>query len=165
MQIASDRVVSFGYTLRDEEGTLIDESGEGHPATYLHGHGGLIPGVERALEGKAVGDSIQCTVPPEEGYGPYIPDLDLAVPVDRFSEEDRARLAPGVQFQGPHPEKEGESLVYTVHEVGSEDIKVSANHPLAGRTLSFDLTVVAVRAATEEELANGHVHGPEGQQA
>jgi FKBP-type peptidyl-prolyl cis-trans isomerase SlyD len=164
MQITKDRVVSFAYTLTDEEGTVLDSSEGGEPLVYLHGHGGIIEGLESEMEGKDEGSAFDCTIPPEQAYGAYDPELDIAVPLEAFPEEHREELQPGVRFQGPHPADQTQPVIYTVHLVEPEVVKVSGNHALAGRTLHFQIEVVDVRDATPEELEHGHVHGAGGHQ-
>lgn len=160
MQATTDTVVSFTYKLTNGSGELIDESTD-EPLVYLHGHGGLIPGVEQAMEGKEAGEAFEVSVSPEEGYGTYDPELDLMVPWDQFPPEAKEQLQPGVRFQAQHP-KSGEPLVYTVHEADDEGVKCSGNHALAGQDLHFDIEVVEVREATTEEVEHGHVHGAGG---
>lgn len=162
MPIASDNVVSFAYTLTDTEGNVIDKGDKEAPLTYLHGHKNLIPGMEEALEGKDVGDSFETVIPPEKAYGERDPNLDLALSKDQFPEEHQEQLAPGVQFQGPHPENEDESTVYTIHQIENDKVLVSGNHPLAGMPLHFAIEILEIRDATSEELEHGHVHGPGG---
>ena len=162
MQIAKDTVVSFNYRLQDGEGQLLDESPEDQPLVYLHGHGGLIPGMENALDGREAGDSFSCEIPPEEGYGQHDPGLDLEIPLDQFSAEDQPHLQPGVRFQGPHPAQPDQPVIYQVHERNDDSVRVSGNHPLAGVTLHFEVSITEVRAATAEEIEHGHVHGPGG---
>jgi FKBP-type peptidyl-prolyl cis-trans isomerase SlyD len=164
MPIAADCVVSFAYTLKDDEGNIIDKGDKEAPLTYLHGHKNLIPGIEEALLGKNVGDSFDASIPPEKGYGERDPNLDLALDKSQFPEEHPSQLAPGVQFQGPHPEKDSESMVYTVHHLEGDKVYVSGNHPLAGMQLHFAIEVLEVREATAEELEHGHVHGAGGHQ-
>ena len=162
MPIAKDNVVSFAYKLTDSQGQLIDQGDKDAPLTYLHGHSNLIPGMENAIDGKEVGDSFQTIIPPAEGYGERDPNLDLVVGLDQFPEEHQSQLAPGVQFQGPHPENPEQPLVYTVHQVEDDKVMVSGNHALAGVELHFDIEILDVREGTEEEIAHGHVHGPGG---
>lgn len=160
MPIEKDQVVSFAYTLKDDEGNLIDEGTKDQPLTYLHGNNNLIPGMEEAIAGKEVGDSFETVIPPEKGYGVRDPELDLSLTMDQFPEEHREHLAPGVQFQGPHPKNETEAMVYTIHDVEGEKVLVSGNHALAGMNLNFAIEIVEVREATADELEHGHVHGP-----
>ena len=157
MNIAKDKVVTIDYTLKDKEGRVIDQSTEAAPLAYLQGNGNLLPKLEEALEGKLKGDSIQVVLPPEDGYGVHEPSKVIEVPKEMF--KDAGEVKPGMRFQarGPH----GVDLL-TVVSVEESTVKVDGNHPLADVALHFDVTVRDVREATEEELAHGHVHGPEG---
>ena len=156
MQVADLTVVTIDYTLTDETGDELDSSRGGEPLTYLHGAGNIIPGLERALVGHASGDEFTVTIPPEDAYG--LPDEDLvqSLPRSNFPAGD---IAVGSQFQadGPHG-----SQVVTVVAVDSGSVTIDANHPLAGVTLNFAVSVRDVRAATAEERKHGHVHGPGG---
>lgn len=157
MQISANKVVSIDYTLTNNEGAVIDSSEGRGPLAYLQGHSNIIPGLESALEGKSVGDSLNVTVEPKDGYGERDDNLTQAVPRQMFENADEIQV--GMQFQtsteqGPH--------IVTVIGIDDENVTVDANHPLAGETLNFDVSVVEVRDATEEEMAHGHVHGPEG---
>jgi FKBP-type peptidyl-prolyl cis-trans isomerase SlyD len=157
VQIARNKVVAIHYTLRDEQGTVIDSSSGRGPLAYLHGKGNIIPGLEQALAGKSAGDTLDVTVAPEQGYGVRDERLVQIVPRSRFPEG--AEIAPGMQLrasgqQGPR--------VVTVMKVERDFVTVDGNHPLAGRTLHFSVEVAEVRKATHEEVAHGHVHGPGG---
>jgi FKBP-type peptidyl-prolyl cis-trans isomerase SlyD len=157
MRIAKDTVVAFDYTLTDDDGQVLDSSEGREPLSYLHGAGGIIPGLERELDGKQVGDQLQVAVAPEDGYGRRNEALQQEVPRDQFDGiED---LAPGMQFRvdssvGP--------MVITVVEIAEDAVTVDGNHPLAGVNLNFAVSVREVREATEEELAHGHAHGSGG---
>jgi FKBP-type peptidyl-prolyl cis-trans isomerase SlyD len=157
VEIAKNRVVSFHYTLRDEQGQVLDASGERGPMSYLHGKNNIIPGLEQALAGKSAGDKVEVTVPPEQGYGLRSDALVQIVPRSKFPEG--AELAPGMQVRASGPR--GARLV-TVVRVERDFVTVDANHPLAGRTLCFSVEIADVRKATHEEIAHGHVHGPGG---
>ncbi len=157
MNITKDRVVSIDYTLTGNDQKVIDSSEGGEPLTYLHGHGQLVPGLERALEGKAAGEPVKVSVPPEEGYGAR--DAAKIGPVPRAAFAKVGEVKPGMRFQAGGSDGVG---MVTVVEVGDETITVDGNHPLAGETLHFDVTVRDVREATAEELSHGHVHGPGG---
>ena len=157
MQIGKDKVVSIDYTLTGSGGEVIDSSQGQEPLTYLHGAGNIIPGLERALEGKSAGDQVNTTVPPEQGYGQKNPALVQPVPRAQFP--GVSDIAVGMQFQaqtnhGPR--------VVTVVGVDPDKVTVDANHPLAGETLNFDVKVVEVRDATQQELDHKHAHGPGG---
>ncbi|MHC5067202.1 MAG: FKBP-type peptidyl-prolyl cis-trans isomerase [Planctomycetota bacterium] len=158
MQITENAVVSFAYILRDSADTIIDQSPEDQPMAYLHGHGGIISGLEMALEGRSAGDSFTVEIAPEDAYGLRDPELDLAVPLEAFPEDQHSSLQPGIRFQGPHPNNPSEALIYTVHAVEGDVVKCSGNHELAGMPLHFSIEVTDVRAATDEEIAHGHIH-------
>lgn len=157
MQIANDVVVSIEYTLTDDQGNVIDSSVGGEPLAYLHGAGNIIPGLEEALEGKAVGDSFKVTVQPSEGYGEKDEGLLQVVPRSMFRGVDQ--IEPGMQF---HAQTDYGMQVITVAKVEGDNVTVDGNHPLAGQNLNFDVKVLEVRAATAEELEHGHVHGAGG---
>ena len=157
MQIGKDKVVSIDYTLTGATGEVIDSSQGQEPLTYLHGAGNIVPGLEQALEGKAAGDHVNATVAPDQGYGQKNPQL--VQPVPRAQVPGVTDIAVGMQFQaqtnhGPR--------VVTVVDVNPETVTVDANHPLAGETLKFDVKVVEVRDATQQELDHKHAHGPGG---
>lgn len=157
MQITKNVVAQIDYTLKNDEGQVLDTSEGRGPLSYLHGAGNIVPGLEKALEGKTVGDELSVRIECEEAYGPRHEELVQSVP--------RAQLPPepvpevGMQFQG---ENEQGMLIMTVVNVGEEEVTLDANHPLAGVTLNFAVEVVEVREPSEEELKHGHVHGPGG---
>lgn len=157
MRIAKNSVVAIDYTLKDDDGMVIDTSDGGEPLWYLHGTGGLIVGLERELTGKHVGDHLEVVVSPEDGYGEWSETLQHDVSKDEFEEVDNLEL--GMQFEVDSGD--GPTLV-TVVEISDDIVTLDGNHPLAGVTLSFDVTIRDVREATAEELAHGHVHGPGG---
>jgi len=157
MLIADKKVASFHYTLSNGEGEQIESSRERQPMTYLHGARNIIPGLEKALAGKAAGDQFRVTIPPADAYGEHRSDQTQRIPAKHF--RDAKHLKPGrmVSIQtrrGP--------VQATVVKVGRFNIDVDANHPLAGQTLTFDVEVTDVRDATAEEISHGHVHGPGG---
>jgi len=157
MQIGEQKVVTLHYTLTDNEGRVIDQSEDGSFA-YLHGASNIIPGLENALSGKSAGEELSVAVSPEDAYGDRDESMLQQVPKNMF--EDTDQIAVGTQFhaQGPN----GEMLVVTVMEVLEEHVLVDGNHPLAGVELNFDVKIIDVRDASEEEVEHGHVHGPEG---
>ncbi len=154
MQVCENRVVSIDYVLTDVEGAVLDQSEAGHPLVYLHGANNLIPGLEKALEGQRAGDSLQVEVAPADAYGKY--DEGLVQVLSRELFDDAQRIAPGMRFEAS---SDNGSLVVTVTDVSDNGVTVDGNHPLAGQTLNFDVTVAAVREATAEEISHGHVHG------
>jgi FKBP-type peptidyl-prolyl cis-trans isomerase SlyD len=153
MQIAKDTVVSIDYTLKDDDGSVLDSSEGKQPLSYLHGSGNIIPGLEQALEGKAPGDELNVRVEPADAYGERREELQQAVPKNLFEGVDE--LQPGMQFQA---QGDGGTQIVTVVDVEDDQVTVDANHPMAGVALNFDVKVVDVRDATDEEREHGHAH-------
>ena len=162
MDIAKNAVVSFHYTVATSEGEHVDKSEKDSPLVYMHGHGQIVPGLEAALLGHKPGEKIEALVPPDQAYGEYEGDLDLQVPLEVFPAAARAQVKPGFRFKAEHPRLQGREVIFTVHGIEGANALVSGNHPLAGKTLNFSVEVLEVRAATAEELAHGHAHGPGG---
>ncbi|UJR84604.1 FKBP-type peptidyl-prolyl cis-trans isomerase [Sandaracinus amylolyticus] len=159
MSIVDDgKVVSIDYVLRDETGKELDRSSEGAPLVYLHGARGIVLGLEEALAGKSVGDRVEARVPPDKGYGPKRNVKPQEVLRSRFPAE--ANVVKGAQFVAEGPN--GRPTPIWVTKVQGRTIYVTSEHPLAGVTLVFDVTIREVRDATEEEKAHGHAHGPGG---
>jgi len=157
MQITQDAVALIHYTLTDDEGATIDSSAGGEPLAYIHGNGNLIPGLERELEGKAEGDKLEVKIAPADGYGEF--DKSLIQRVPRRSLKGIGNLHVGMQLQA---QSERGSRAVSVTQLVGDMVTLDGNHPLAGKNLTFKVEIVAVRAATEEELSHGHVHGPGG---
>ncbi len=157
MSIKKDSVVLFNYTLKDDGDHVIDNSEPGHPLAYLHGHGNIVPGLERELEGKSTGDKLSVKVAPADGYGEHSKDLIQKVP--RRSLKGLAKITVGMRL---HAHTAHGPRAVTVTAVTGDMVTLDGNHPLAGQNLNFDIEIVEVRDATEEELAHGHVHGPGG---
>lgn len=153
MKITNNKVAAIHYTLRDNQGNVLDTSEGQEPLYYIHGIGNLIPGMEKGLEGKEKGNKFQIKVSPAEGYGEKSDEMIQKVPRAAFGDQE---IKPGMKFSTQHGE------VVTVTHVGLEDITIDANHPLAGVELNFDVEVMDVREASADELAHGHVHGPGG---
>ncbi len=158
MQVEKNAVVTIDYTLTGPDGNTIDTSVGKQPLPYLHGAGNLIPGLEKALEGKKAGDQLKVTVPPEEAYG--VRDDSLIQSVPRTAFQGVPDIKEGMQFRSQSPQ--GTTTVVTVTKVEGDSVTVDANHQLAGVPLTFDVTIKEVRKASQEELAHGHVHGPGG---
>ena len=156
MEIAKDSVVSIEYRLHLGDGKTIDESDEGDPLVYLHGHEQIVPGLEKALAGKKVGDSLKVQVTPEEGYGEYDPDGVEEVPREDFP-PDMELEAGGIVSA---TDEDGDDVEFLVKEVRPKTVVIDFNDPMAGKTLHFEVTVREVRAATPEELEHGHAHAP-----
>ena len=155
MQITKNTVAAIDYTISDTQGKVLDSSKGRDPMTYLHGLGSIVPGIERALEGKSVGETIKIVLPPEDGYGNKDPNMVQPVPRENFQGIDEIKV--GMQF---HAQTPNGARVVTVVDVDDQNVTVDANHPLAGITLAVEATVVDVRAASEDELSHGHAcHG------
>lgn len=157
MQISQHKVVTLDYTLTNDEGEILDRSQDGQ-FVYLHGAGNIIPGLEQALAGKSAGDDLRVSIEPEDAYGQRNEAMQQDVPREMFG--DIERIEPGMQFnaQGPN----GDTMIVTVLSVNDDDITIDGNHPLAGVKLNFEVAVVDIRDASEEEISHGHVHGPDG---
>ncbi|WPA92477.1 peptidylprolyl isomerase [Providencia zhijiangensis] len=157
MKVAKDLVVSLAYQVRTEDGVLVDESPANAPMDYLHGRGSLISGLEKALEGRAVGEHFDVEVASDDAYGEYDDNLVQRVPKDVFMGVDELEV--GMRFladtdMGPVPVE--------ITGIEGDEVIVDGNHMLAGQNLKFNVEVMAIREATEEEIAHGHVHGADG---
>ena len=168
MKIQPNAFVSLDYTLHDEHGELLDESGGegGEPIDYVHGYGMLVPGLEAALSGLEMGDEREILVSAEEGYGEH--DEDLVMEVERAEFPDPTKVTEGDEFLAESPD--GDDVPMRVVEVKADSVIVDANHPLAGLALHYKVKVLVVRTATEEEIetaarelaeAEEHEHGPD----
>ena len=158
MNIAQDKVVSIHYKVVDAETEeLLDSSEDMEPMSYLHGARNIIPGLEQALEGKEAGDNVVVTVAPADAYGEHSQDRVQEVPIEAFAEMEK--VEPGMMVTA---QTESGPINLLVTRVEEKTVTVDANHPMAGKTLKFDVNVEAVRDASDEELEHGHVHGPGG---
>ena len=157
MKIEDKHVVTLNYTLTDNEGEVIDQAQDGS-FVYLHGAQNIIPGLEKELTDKAVGDKFTVKVAPEDGYGLRDDSRVEEVPREMFPEDQE--IEPGMVFHAEGPN--GETITVTVLEVSDDSVKIDSNHALAGIGLHFDVEVMGIRAAEEVEIEHGHVHGPEG---
>ena len=159
MKIAANKVATLHYTLKDDKGALIESSvASGEPLEYIHGIGNLIPGLEKKLEGKVVGDKLSVVVPAEDAYGER--DEELIEDVERTEFDDGEELEVGKEFQ--YDDEDGNIFHVRVVKMDDKMVTIDGNHPLAGQTLAFEVEVLGVRDASAEELEHGHVHGPEG---
>ena len=156
--IAEGLVVSINYTLRNGDGEVLDTSEPGHPLIYLHGADNIVPGLEERLTGLSVGATHTAIVPPEEGYGERNPGEPH--PISRSEFPEGMPLEPGVGFAVEGAE--GRMMPLWVSRVEGDQVFVDTNHPLAGETLHFEVEVVAIREATDEERTHGHPHGATG---
>lgn len=152
--IGDNVVASIHYTLTDNGGDVLDSSEGAEPLAYLHGAGNIIPGLENALVGKTAGANLQVNIAPGDAYGELQPELIQVVPREAFQGVDE--IEPGMAFEAQDPQ--GQSRRIVVKSVADNEITIDANHPLAGMELNFDVQVVDVREASEEEIAHGHVH-------
>ena len=154
MKIAKDKVGIIHYTLKDDHGAVLDSSQGKDPLSYVHGMQNLIPGMEKALEGKGAGERLNIVIPPEEGYGRRDAALVNQVPLSDFP--DKNDVKQGAQF---HAQTRQGTRIATVVRVEGESVTLDFNHPLSDVTLHFDVEIVDVRDATPDEIAHGHVHG------
>ncbi|TDO98680.1 FKBP-type peptidyl-prolyl cis-trans isomerase [Marinomonas balearica] len=159
MQIAPNKVVSMHYTLTDETGETIDSSVGQDPLLFISGAQNIIEGLDNALQGKVTGDSLKVEVQAEEGYGPIHQELIQLVPRENFEGVDDIEV--GMQFMAQTP---GGQQPVTVIAIEEDGVMLDGNHPLAGKVLNFDVEIVEVRDATEEEIEHGHAHGEGGHQ-
>lgn len=157
MQVADKKIVLIHYTLSNVDGEVMDSSEGQEPLAYLHGTGSIVPGLEKELLGKQAGDKVNVEVTPEEGYGEL--NAELVQEVDRAAFEGVDDIQVGMRFMAQTAW--GEQPVI-VTEMTEETVTVDGNHPLAGQTLKFDVELVEVRDASEEELEHGHAHGEGG---
>jgi len=157
VEITADRVVTIHYTLKDDAGAVLDSSAGGEPLAYIQGHGNLVAGLEKALEGKQDGNTLAVVVAPAEGYGER--DESLLQRVPKRSLQGSGEIKKGMQFQA---RTDDGMRLFTVIAVIGDMVTLDGNHPLADQTLHFDVEVVGVREATTEELEHGHVHGAGG---
>jgi FKBP-type peptidyl-prolyl cis-trans isomerase SlyD len=152
--VGDHAVVSMHYKLTDDDGNVLDDSKGSDPLTYLHGAGNIIPGLETALAGKSQGDSLQVRVKAADAYGEI--DPQLIQNIDKSAFEGVETIEVGMAFEAQAPD--GSQQRIQVKAVEENTVTIDANHPLAGMALNFDVEIVAIRAATEEEISHGHVH-------
>lgn len=156
--VADGTVVIIQYTLRDGDGNVLDQSTPDDPLAYLHGADNIVPGLEKTLTGKAIGDQVKAEVAPEEGYGPHNPALTQVVPRSAFPAG--ADIQEGMQFVAESDD--GTPMPIWITGIADEVVTVDGNHPLAGKTLHFDVEVTGLRTPTADETAHGHPHGVDG---
>lgn len=154
-QVAKNTVVTLDYNVTDSDGELVDAGKE--PLVYLHGgYDDIFPKIEEAVQGKKIGESIKVKLQPDEAFGDYDEELIQIEPRSQFPEE----LQVGMQFEGaPEGSDDEDFVIYRVTDIADEKVVLDGNHPLAGMALIFNCTVTAVRPASAEEIAHGHVHG------
>jgi FKBP-type peptidyl-prolyl cis-trans isomerase SlyD len=155
--IGPGKVVTMKYTLTGQDGKVLDAS-EPEGMDYLHGADNIVPGLEKQLHGRAVGDKLEAVVSPSEGYGERKGGPQK---IPRTSFPDDIEIEVGMEFMAEGPG--GDPMPVWVVGLSSNSIEIDRNHPLAGLTLIFDVEVLAIRSATKDEIAHGHPHGPGGQ--
>ena len=157
MQITDKLAVSIPYTLTNGAGEQLDSSRGEEPMVYLHGFGQIIPGLENALTGKVVGDKFNVIIAPADAYGERRDDMLQVVPLSMFNDmEVEGKVEVGMQF---HADASHGVSVVTVSKVDGDEVTIDGNHPLAGESLTFDVEVMDIRPATEDELTHKHIHG------
>lgn len=157
MQVADNMAVSIHYTLTNDKGEVLDSSIGDEALVYLHGEGNIISGLEKALDGKAIGDKFNVRLDAKDAYGEFMEDRIQVISRAMFEGVDELEV--GMQFQADVSDGPG---IVTITKIDDDNITIDGNHPLAGEPLTFAVEVVAIRAATEEELDHGHVHGAGG---
>lgn len=156
MLVARNTVVTLEYHVTDPDGEVVDEGRE--PLIYLHGgYDDIFPKIEEAVQGKAIGESVNVKLQPDEAFGDYDAEMVQIEPRKDFPKE----LQVGMQFEGgPEEGDDEEFVIYRVTDIADDKVVLDGNHPLAGMALVFTCTVAAVRPASAEELEHGHVHTP-----
>jgi FKBP-type peptidyl-prolyl cis-trans isomerase SlyD len=155
MQVIKDAVASIHYTLKNDEGMVLDTSEGREALPYLHGAGNIVPGLEAALEGKTVGEEVQVRIEPAEAYGEKNDQMIQTIPREHMPEG--VELQVGMQLQAQTPD--GQAQVVTIVALTNTDVTLDGNHPLAGVALNFAVEIVDVRKATQAEISSGQVLG------
>jgi FKBP-type peptidyl-prolyl cis-trans isomerase SlyD len=156
MKVTEGKVVTIDYEIRETDGTLIESSDDG-PLSYIHGMGNLAPGLEKLLDDESNGEKVQAVLTPEQAFGEWDEGLIRQVRLDDF--DDPEEVSPGLVF---HAQENEEIRMYTVKSVEEQTVVIDGNHPFAGKTLDFSVTIREIRDSTPEEKEHGHVHGPGG---
>lgn len=161
MQIGADSVVSFHYRLSDVAGEMLESSYDAEPTLYLHGHSNLLPALEDALAGKLVGDKLSISLEPDQAYGPRKEGATQRIPIKHLQNHAalKGKLKPGMRVAVNTEHGPWDAVVL---KVGKFNVDIDSNHPLAGKALIFDVEIMEVRMATDDELAHGHAHGAGG---
>lgn len=155
MKIENNKAVTLNYTLKDDQNEVLDRSNNAS-FIYLHGAQNIIPGLEDALTGRNKDDKFDLIIKPENAYGEYNPKITQVVDRSMFDSDEADELQVGMQFQSQS--EDGTMMIITVSEVNGDKITIDGNHPLAGIALHYNVHVVDVRDATEEEISHGHIH-------
>jgi len=157
MQIERDKIVTFHYSLTDAEGTFTEASEGKDPIVYLHGYGNIVPGLENEMRGKQAGVTFKAKIAPEHAYGMRDETAVQRVPIKHLIRPGKLEIGKAVAVNTNTGPRRGLLL-----KIGHFNVDIDLNHPLAGKTLVFDIRVIEVRDATPEEIAHRHVHGPGG---
>lgn len=153
MKVARDMVVTLHYILTDDNNDTLESTEDSEPFGYLHGHGNVIPGFENGLEGAEIGQKLHLTIYPAQGYGPRNAEAIVHVPRDQFDPEIGIDVGMQVQAEG-----ENGPIVFTIKAITDSEVTLDGNHPLAGEVLHYDIEIIDIRPASDEELAHGHAH-------
>jgi FKBP-type peptidyl-prolyl cis-trans isomerase SlyD len=154
MKVSQNKMVEIHYTLTGNDGEVIDSSKDKDTLSYLQGGGNIVPGLEKAIDGKNIGDKFDVEVKPEDGYGVRDERLVQVIPISKFQDKNHIKVGVTLQLQTPNG-----ILIATVVKIEDENVTIDMNHPLCGEILKFAVEVVNVREATPEELTPCHSHG------
>jgi FKBP-type peptidyl-prolyl cis-trans isomerase SlyD len=154
MTVKKDKVVEMHYTLKNNAGDVIDSSKGKEPMPFIQGHGNIIPGLESALEGMKIGESCDVSVKPEDGYGEHHLEAIQEIPMEALQGIDNLEVGMELQSQ----DEQGNPFIVHIKSINEDTVTIDANHPLAGETLHFSVSIENVREATKDELDHGHVH-------
>ena len=158
MIIERDKVIAFNYILRDEAGVELERSEKAKPTVYLHGHGNIMQGLEDELKGKSEGDELSVTLPPEKAYGFRKQDAEQRIPIKHLlTKHKKYKTGMAVKVNTDNGPKD-----VVIIKVGRFNVDVDNNHPLAGKTIIFDINIEKIRNATGDEISHGHTHGIDG---
>lgn len=158
MSLELNKVVTFNYTLKDEEGTVLDSTANKDPLTFISGTSQVLPRLEEALGEMLIGGKKNVKINAAEAYGEYDDKAVQSIKKEQFPSD--AKVEVGVRYVANSPE--GGQMPFVIKEIKEKDVTVDFNHPLAGKDLEFDVELVDIRDATAEEIQHGHVHGPGG---
>lgn len=158
MPLKSNQVVSIGYTLTDEDGNVIDSATHVNPFSFLSGKNQILPALEEKLGEMIIGSKKIVVLSPENGYGVY--DEKALQIVDKSEFPEETQLEEGMDFVADAPD--GGQMPFIIKKIDGENITLDFNHPLAGKTLTFDVELINLRQATSDELSHGHIHGAGG---
>jgi FKBP-type peptidyl-prolyl cis-trans isomerase SlyD len=160
MPFKNDQAVSFHYTLTNQDGQLVESSRDNVPLSFLAGRAQILPKLEEELSQMEINEKRTVTLPPADAYGEFRDDAIQHASRDDFPPDTELEI--GMQFWASM--EDGQQVPFVIKEIGENDVTIDFNHPLAGQTLTFEMELMEIRPATEEELAHGHIHGEGGHQ-